>query len=138
MINVEDYSKDIKAVEEEINLLNMITEAQIDRFLKVDYLSEIGKYKVNVPNYRMGLASILVNRNNHKVIGLYGELFISKDKSKIIGIKLNMATECIIIELIDKNGTLLKSINTNKNINTFCSFDGEYIIIGKDKYMLTS
>ena len=38
MINVEDYSKDIKAVEEEINLLNMITEAKIDRFSKVDYL----------------------------------------------------------------------------------------------------
>lgn len=73
MINVEDYSKDIKAVEEEINLLNMITEAKIDRFSKVDYLSEIGKYKVNVSNYRMGLAEILVNRNNHKVIGLYGK-----------------------------------------------------------------
>lgn len=53
MINVEDYSEDIKAVEEEINLLNMVTEAQIDKFSKVDYLSEIGKYKVNVSNYRM-------------------------------------------------------------------------------------
>ena len=136
MINVEDYTGDIKAVEEEINLLNMVTEAKIDRFSKVDYLSEIGKYKVNVPNYKMGLASILVNRNNHKVIGLYGEIFISRDKSKIIGIKLDMATEYIIIEVLNKSGTVLKSINTNKNINTFCSFDGEYIMIGKDKYIL--
>lgn len=136
MINVEDYSKDIRAVEEEINLLNMVTEAQIGKFSKVDYLSEIGKYKVNVPNYRMGLASILVNRNNHKVIGLYGELFISRDKSKIIGIKLDMATEYIIIEVLNKSGTVLKSINTNKNINTFCSLDEEYITVGKDKYIL--
>lgn len=136
MINVEDYSKDIKAVEEEINLLNMITEAKIDRFSKVDYLSEIGKYKVNVSNYRMGLAEILVNRNNHKVIGLYGKTLVSGDKSKIIGTKLNMATECIIIEVLNKSGTVIKSINTNKNINTFCMISDDFVTIGDDKFVL--
>lgn len=77
-----------------------------------------------------------MNRNSHKVIGLYGKLLISGDKSKIIGTKLDMATECITIEVLNKSGTVIKSINTNKNINTFCMISDDFVTIGDDKFIL--
>lgn len=139
-MTVGEYEEDIRAIDQTVNLINMMSDARISKVVSVDYFdddSKIGKYKVNLPIYELGLASILVNRTTHEVIGLYGKLAEFEDnKDILVGAKLDIATECIIIEVIRKDGTILKSIPTGKNVNCYCAIYEGFVRIGNDKYEL--
>ena len=139
MMDVNEHKEDIQAIREAVNLLNMIVDTGINKVVAVSYLDiagGIGVYKTNIKEYTLGIASILVNRITHEVYGFYGKILSIPDEDILIGIKLDLATNTIVIEVIGSNGTVIKSITTDKNINSYCSIDRDFVTIGSDKYTL--
>lgn len=139
MINVEDYTEDIKAIRETVNLMNMVFESDIKKVVAVDYLNAaggVGVYKVGIPAYRMGLVNILVNRNNHKVIGLYGKFIVTNETQQFIGIKLDLATELAVIEVINNDGTVVESIYTGIDMNSYANLTKDSVTIGGKDFII--
>ncbi len=134
---MSDVDKDRLAVETEVNLINMVYDTYVNKLTNVNYTEYIGRYKVNIPQYKLGLAEILVNKSNHSVIGLYGKIAKLEDSDKIIGIKLDLATNKITIDMIDMYGKLLESVNTEHDINKHCDIKDTSVIIGNDTFELS-
>lgn len=133
---MSNNDEDILAVESEINLLNMVYNTHINRFTNIEYTEYIGRYKLNIPQYKLGIAELLVNRTSHKTIGLYGKIKKFKSMDKIIGIKLDLAKNRIIIDIIDNYGTVLKSIDTDYNINKYCEITSTYVMIDSNTFLV--
>ena len=133
---MNDNDKDALAVESEINLLNMVYDIHINKFASIEYTEYIGRYKLNIPQYKLGIAELLVNKTNHNVIGLYGKITRLVNTGKIIGIKLDLAKDNIIIDIIDRYGTVLKSIDTGYNINKYCEITSTYVLVGSTTFNL--
>lgn len=128
--------EDIKAIREYVNILNMVADAKITRVIASDYIDAaggLGIYKANVPVYEMGLVSILVNSNTHNVLGFYGKIFKTLDNG-IIGTRLDLASETIIIDIIDSEGIIDRSINTGKGLNSYCVINEDSVIIGGSNF----
>ena len=139
MINVESYTEDIKAIRETVNLMNMVVEADIKKVVAVDYLNAaggIGVYKVDIASYNMGLVNILVNSNKHEVIGFFSKFIIPKNTQRIIGIKLDLAKELCSIEVIDSDGTIIKSIDTGMSMNSYTNLTKDAVTIGNKEFIL--
>lgn len=137
MMDVNEHKEDIQAIREAVNLLNMIVDTGINKVVAfIDIAGDIGVYKTDIKQYTLGIASILVNRRTHEVYGFYGKIISIPDENILIGAKLDLATNTIVIEVIDSNGTVIKSITTDKNINSYCSIDRDFVTIGSDKYTL--
>lgn len=134
---MSEVDEDKLVVETEVNLINMVYDTCINKFTNVNYTEYIGRYKVNIPQYKLGLAEILVNKSNHSVIGLYGKIAKLKDSDKIIGIKLDLVTNKITIDMIDVYGKLLKSVNTKHDINKHCDIKDASVTIGNDTFELS-
>ena len=139
MINVENYTEDIKAIRETVNLANMVFESDIKKVVAVDYLNAaggVGVYKVNLPSYKMGLVNILVNRNSHEVLGFFSKFIVQKNTQRIIGAKLDLAKELYVIEVIDSDGTVLKRIDTEVGMNSYVNLTKDVATIGGRDFII--
>ena len=139
MINVENYTEDIKAIRETVNLANMVFESDIKKVVAVDYLNAaggVGVYKVNLPSYKMGLVNILVNRNSHEVLGFFSKFIVPKNTQRIIGAKLDLAKELYVIEVIDSDGTVLKRIDTEVDMNSYVNLTKDVATIGGRDFII--
>lgn len=135
------FIDDIQAIREFINLMNMMISARVNKVVAAGDIYKpchIGVYKTDLALYNNGLANILVNRDTHEVYGFYSKICLDELNNVLICAKLDVAKDEFVIDIINSNGKVFKSIDTGETFSACPLVRVDSIEIGGKLYNFTS